>query len=70
MLLYPATIPPTEDTSLMSPRKIVVFGATGKQGSSVARSLVADKNYTVLGITRNPDSAAANGMSHQMVIGD
>jgi len=54
----------------MSPRKIVVFGATGKQGSSVARSLVADKNYTVLGITRNPDSAAANGMSHQMVIGD
>jgi len=50
----------------MSPRKIIVFGATGKQGGSVVRALAADNNYEVVGITRNPDSAGAKGVYHKI----
>ena len=42
-------------------KTIVVFTVTGDQGSSVARYLINDGNFNVIGITRNPDSEAAKG---------
>lgn len=40
-------------------RTILVTGATGAQGGSVARFLLADGNFTVRCLTRNPESEAA-----------
>lgn len=49
----------------MSSKVITVFGATGAQGGSVIRSLQANasKAFALRGITRNPDSASAKGLS-------
>lgn len=41
--------------------KIIVFGATGNQGSSVAHALLKDNKFQVVGITRNPSSPKAQG---------
>jgi len=42
----------------MSGKKlIVVFGATGRQGGSVARALQASGEYDVRGVTRNVEKA-------------
>ena len=43
----------------MSDNLVTVFGATGKQGGSVARALIAGGTYKVRAVTRNPDGAAA-----------
>ncbi|KAF7365970.1 NmrA domain-containing protein [Mycena venus] len=44
----------------MGPSRIVtVFGATGLQGSAVARTLFRDGTFIPRAITRNPESAAA-----------
>ena len=40
-------------------KKILVIGATGAQGASVVRSLVADKHYEVVIFTRNSSSEQA-----------
>jgi uncharacterized protein YbjT (DUF2867 family) len=42
-----------------TPRTIVVLGATGQQGGSVARALVADGRWRVRTLSRNPNSDAA-----------
>ena len=47
----------------MSTKLITIFGATGNQGGSVAKSLVQNPGFSVRGITRNPDSAA----SHELI---
>ena len=44
-------------------KTIVVFTVTGDQGSSVARYLIKDGGYKVVGITRNSGSEAARGES-------
>lgn len=41
---------------------MVVFTVTGDQGSSVARYLLKDGGYEVIGIARNPESDKAKGM--------
>ena len=47
----------------MSSKVIVVMGATGAQGGSVAKFLLNDGTYAVRAVTRNPDSPAAKGAS-------
>lgn len=50
---------------------VTVFGCTGTLGGSVARSLAQD--YTVRGVTRDPDGAAASSLKQcgiQVVRGD
>lgn len=46
----------------MSRKKILVFGATGAQGGSVARNLIARGVYDVRAITRKTDSPAAQAL--------
>jgi uncharacterized protein YbjT (DUF2867 family) len=43
----------------MSDKTILVIGATGAQGGSVARHLLSRGSYAVRALTRNPESAAA-----------
>jgi hypothetical protein len=38
---------------------VVVVGATGNQGGSVARRFLQDPQYAVRGLTRDPSSASA-----------
>ncbi len=44
---------------------ICVIGVTGNQGGSVAQRFLQDSNYRVRGITRNPDSPAAQKLATQ-----
>jgi len=46
----------------MNRKKILVFGATGAQGGSVARHLLARGRFDVRAFTRNPDSPAAQAL--------
>ncbi len=54
-------------------RTILVTGATGAQGGSVARNLLAGGRFAVRALTRKPDSDAAKGLTKagaQVVQGD
>ncbi|GAQ40480.1 NmrA-like domain-containing protein 1 [Aspergillus tubingensis] len=44
-------------------KTITVFGATGRQGSSVVRSLVQNPTFHVRAITRNPSSSKAKELA-------
>jgi hypothetical protein len=44
---------------------VAIIGATGGQGGSVASSFLADGNYTVRGITRNPSSEKALALKNK-----
>lgn len=46
---------------------ICVVGVTGNQGGSVAQRFIKDPNYRVRGITRKPESAAAQKLAAQGV---
>ncbi|KAK0497604.1 putative hscarg dehydrogenase [Armillaria luteobubalina] len=47
----------------MSPKIIVVFGATGQQGGSVVASFLKNKDYIVRAVTRNPEGDKAKALS-------
>ena len=55
----------------MSSKLLVVFGATGLQGGSVIKTLLADsalaKQYKIRGITRDPKKPAAQELAAQGV---
>lgn len=44
---------------MADPELVVVFGATGAQGGSVARTLLEDGTFRVRAVTRNPEQQAA-----------
>lgn len=50
---------------------LTVFGATGIQGGSVAKSIIAhptlSKQYKIRGITRDPSKPAAKALAEQGV---
>ncbi|XP_021040769.1 nmrA-like family domain-containing protein 1 [Mus caroli] len=50
----------------MADRKlVVVFGATGAQGGSVARALLEDGTFRIRVVTRNPEQRAAKELKRQ-----
>ncbi|CAG8889564.1 unnamed protein product [Penicillium nalgiovense] len=49
----------------MDVKIITIFGATGNQGGSVARSLLKNPAFHVRGITRNPESEASKALIPQ-----
>jgi len=56
----------------MSDRTILITGVTGKQGGSTVRNLL-DKGFRLRGLTRKPDSDAAQaiaGLGVELVTGD
>ncbi|KAF8552074.1 NAD(P)-binding protein [Imleria badia] len=57
----------------MSARNVTVFGATGKQGSSVVRALLDDGTFTPRAVTRNANSEKAQKLKQlgaEVVEGD
>ena len=54
-----------------SPKPILVLGATGKQGKKVVETILASDskaNFTILALTRNPDSASAKALAAKSTI--
>lgn len=50
----------TPDQAITMSRAVLITGATGKQGGAVVKSLLQAKaNFTILAVTRNPSSPAA-----------
>lgn len=49
----------------LTARRITIFGATGNQGGSVARSLLQNSSFKVRGISRNADSDASKSLAAQ-----
>ena len=52
--------------------RVLVCGATGRQGGAVSRALLAH-GFEVLALTRSPQSAAADeleGLGARVVVGD
>lgn len=46
-------------------RVVLITGATGKQGSAVVKSLLqAKSDFTILAVTRNPNSPAAQELKN------
>ncbi|EJU01366.1 NADP-binding protein [Dacryopinax primogenitus] len=51
----------------MSNKLVVVCGATGGQGGSVVKALLADGRFAIRGLTRDVDSAASKALAAQGV---
>jgi hypothetical protein len=57
------TASPTTNGTTPHKKLVVVLGATGNQGGSVARRFLQDPRYAVRGLTRDPSSAAAKELA-------
>ena len=56
---------------MSSPKPILVLGATGKQGRKVIETILASDSkadFTILALTRNPDSASAKALAAKSTI--
>ena len=56
---------------MSDPKPILVLGATGKQGKRVVEAILASESkasFTILGLTRNPDSASAKALAAKSTI--
>ncbi|CAF9931002.1 hypothetical protein IMSHALPRED_008338 [Imshaugia aleurites] len=56
---------------MSSPKPILVLGATGKQGKKVIDTMLSSNskaNFTILALTRNPDSASAKALAAKSTI--
>lgn len=56
---------------MSSPKPILVLGATGKQGKKVIETILASNSkadFTILALTRNPDSASAKALAAKSTI--
>ena len=56
---------------MSSPKPILVLGATGKQGRKVVDTILASDSkadFTILALTRNPDSASAKALAAKSTI--
>ncbi|KAH6839587.1 hypothetical protein B0I37DRAFT_386780 [Chaetomium sp. MPI-CAGE-AT-0009] len=53
----------TNGNTTATKKLVVVLGATGNQGGSVARRFLQDPQYVVRGLTRDPSSAAAKELA-------
>lgn len=52
---------------MASSKLIVVLGATGGQGNSVVEAFLTEKDYTIRGVTRQPQSEKAQALSKKGV---
>lgn len=59
--------PNSKKMSSSAKQTVIVFGATGSQGGSVLRNLLATGQYNVRAVTRNPSSPAAQELAKQGV---
>ena len=56
---------------MSSPKSLLVLGATGKQGKKVIETILASDSkadFTILALTRNPDSASAKALAAKSTI--
>ena len=56
---------------MSAPKPILVIGATGKQGKKVVETILASESkasFTILALTRNPDSASAKALAARSTI--
>ena len=56
---------------MSSPKPLLVLGATGKQGRKVIETILASDSkadFTILALTRNPDSASAKALAAKSTI--
>ena len=56
---------------MSSPKPLLILGATGKQGKKVVETILASgskADFTVLALTRNPDSASAKALAAKSTI--
>lgn len=62
--LFAFTSKPSDQAITMS-GAVLITGATGKQGGAVVKSLLQAKaNFTILAVTRNPSSPAAQKLKN------
>lgn len=55
-----------KSTDMAAPKAVLILGATGKQGKKVVDTLLASESedaFTILALTRNPDSPSAKALA-------
>lgn len=66
-LLFHGSLLKVQSSNQIMAKVITVIGVTGNQGGSVAQRFLQDSKFHVRGITRNPNSPAAEKLATQGV---